>query len=94
MNKMNKINKMTISYTFVFLILSIIALILIVYFIYDNNSNNIKYTNTVEDNKEGFTSGFRQMFRPSIRNVRLFGEKYYNLIKKNTTLFFRKFGVI
>ena len=90
-------NKMSISYSFVFIILCIVALLLIVYFIYDNNSNNInniKYINTVDTNKEGFTSGFRQMFRPSIRNVRLFGEKYYNLIKKNTTLFFRKFGVI
>jgi hypothetical protein len=48
-------------------------------------------TNT---NKENFTSGFRQMYRPQVRNVRLFGEKYYNKIKNNSHVIFRKFGLI
>jgi hypothetical protein len=48
-------------------------------------------TNT---NKENFTSGFRQMYRPQLRNARLFGEKYYNKIKSNSYVIFRKFGLI
>jgi dolichol kinase len=44
--------------------------------------------------KETFTSGFRQMYRPHIRNVRLISEGYYNKIKSNTDLLFRKFGLI
>jgi len=46
------------------------------------------------NNKEYFTSGFREMYRPYIRNVRLIGEKYHNQIKQNNNLFFRKFGLI
>lgn len=44
--------------------------------------------------KEHFTSGFRQSYRPHIRNIRLTGQGYYNKIKNNTNLFFRKFGLI
>jgi hypothetical protein len=44
--------------------------------------------------KEEFTSGFREMYRPYVRNVRLIGGNYYNKIKQNIQLFFRKFGLI
>jgi hypothetical protein len=45
-------------------------------------------------NKEGFTTGFREMYRPYIRNVRLIYDNYYTRVKNNTQLIFRKFGVI
>jgi hypothetical protein len=44
--------------------------------------------------KEQFTSGFREMYRPYVRNVRLIGENYYTKIKQTIHLFFRKFGLI
>jgi hypothetical protein len=49
---------------------------------------------TMNKSKENFTSGFRQLYRPHIRNIRLTGQGYYNKIKNNTNLFFRKFGLI
>jgi hypothetical protein len=45
-------------------------------------------------NKEGFTSGFREMYRPYVRNVRLIYDNYYTRVKNNTQLIFRKFGLI
>ena len=45
-------------------------------------------------NKEGFTTGFREMYRPYIRNVRLIYDNYYTRVKNNTQLLFRKFGLI
>jgi hypothetical protein len=45
-------------------------------------------------NKEGFTSGFREMYRPYVRNVRLIYDNYYTRLKNNTQLIFRKFGLI
>jgi hypothetical protein len=44
--------------------------------------------------KENFTSGFREMYRPYLRNIRLIGENYYTKIKQTIQLFFRKFGLI
>lgn len=44
--------------------------------------------------KEEFTTGFREMYRPYVRNVRLIGENYYTKIKQTIHLFFRKFGLI
>jgi len=45
-------------------------------------------------NKEEFTTGIREMYRPYIRNVRLFYDNYYNKLKTNVQIIFRKFGVI
>ena len=44
--------------------------------------------------KELFTTGFREMYRPYVRNVRLIGENYYTKIKQTIHLFFRKIGLI
>jgi competence protein ComGC len=52
------------------------------------------YLNFINKKKEAFTSGFREMFRPIYRNVRLNIENKYTYIKKNINLFFRKFGLI
>jgi hypothetical protein len=45
-------------------------------------------------NKEEFTTGFREMYRPYVRNVRLIYDNYYTRFKNNARLFFRKIGVI
>jgi hypothetical protein len=44
--------------------------------------------------KEGFTSRIREMYRPYIRNARLFKEKTYNQLKNNFFSFIRKIGLI
>lgn len=49
---------------------------------------------TIKKRKESFTSGFREMYRPYVRNVRLIYDNYYTRVKNNTQLLFRKFGVI
>jgi predicted PurR-regulated permease PerM len=43
---------------------------------------------------EGFTSGFRQMYRPHIRNARLTVEEHYNKTKNYFTIMLKKFGII
>jgi len=48
----------------------------------------------VNKRNEHFTSGFREMYRPHIRNVRLISDNYYDKLKTNTKLFFRKIGLI
>jgi hypothetical protein len=53
----------------------------------------VEYNNSISS-KENFTSGFRIMYRPHIRNIRLVGSKYYNQFKNNMHLIFRKFGLI
>jgi len=54
-----------------------------------------EYNNYFQNNtKENFTSGFRVMYRPHIRNIRLVGERYYNTFTNNIGLVFRKFGLI
>jgi hypothetical protein len=52
------------------------------------------FLTSINENKESFTSGFREMYRPYIRNVRLIGGNYYTKVKNNTQLIFRKFGLI
>ena len=49
---------------------------------------------TIDKNKENFTSGFRQMYRPYVRNIRLNSEGFYNKTKNNIQIIFRKFGFI
>lgn len=49
---------------------------------------------TIKKRRESFTTGFREMYRPYVRNVRLFYDNYYNKLKTNVQLIFRKFGVI
>ena len=45
-------------------------------------------------NKEGFTTGIREMYHPYIRNIRLIYDNYYNKLKTSIQLFFRKIGLI
>ena len=43
---------------------------------------------------EGFTSGFRQMYRPHVRNARLIVEGYYNKTKNYFQVFLKKIGIV
>lgn len=76
-----------------FTIFLIVSIIFIIYKIIENNyyyESKNKFTN----NAEGFTAGFRVMYRPRIRNIRLIGEQYYNKFKNNMHVIFRKIGII
>jgi hypothetical protein len=43
---------------------------------------------------EEFTPSIREMYRPYVRNARLFGEGFYVKHKTNVTSIFRKFGIM
>lgn len=42
--------------------------------------------------KEGFLSGFRQMYRPYIRKARLYTTSKYNSLSDKTSVFLRRWG--
>jgi len=52
----------------------------------------MNYFLKIQKQNEGFTSGFRQMYRPHIRNTRLVVENYYNSSKNNLHLILKKVG--
>jgi hypothetical protein len=54
----------------------------------------LSFLNIKKSKGEGFTSGFRQMYRPHIRNARLIVEGNYNRTKNYFTLTLKKFGII
>ena len=70
-------------------IIATVLIILSIFIIY-----KLLQMNYFTNKKEGFTAGFRNFYRPHLRNVRLFGSEYYNRIKNNWRIFFRKFGLI
>ena len=54
----------------------------------------INYFLKIINRNEGFTSGFRQMYRPHIRNARLVVENYYNKSKNNFHVILKKVGFV
>lgn len=54
-------------------------------------SSNLHKEST--SSKEGFLSGFRQMYRPYIRKARLYTTNKYNLLSGNTSVFLRRWGL-
>ena len=63
-------------------ILLFILIMVSLYFLFKNKYN------------EPFTPHIRQMYRPHIRNARIYTEGFYNKHKNNVHLFLRKFGII
>ena len=61
----------------------IITVILIVF--------SLLYKNP-DSTREGFLSGFRQMYRPYIRKARLYTTSKYNSLSGKTSVFLRKNG--
>jgi hypothetical protein len=71
----------------VFLLLISIYVLFVIY-----NKKPKKYRNN--NVNEGFTSGFREMYRPRVRRARLIVEGYFNKAKNNFQLFLKKFGIV
>lgn len=72
-----------LSYYIILLVVILVSL----YFYYDNDNYN--YTSS-----EGFTTHFRQMYRPHARNIRIFSEGFYNKHKNNLDSLLRRFGIV
>ena len=53
-----------------------------------------QYNYFTNKKRETFVSGFRQMYRPYMRDIRITGENYYNKIKNESIVNFRKIGLI
>ena len=51
------------------------------------------YFNSLQD-VENFTPKLREMYRPYVRNARIFGEGIYDKQKNNISNLFRKFGIM
>jgi hypothetical protein len=79
MNYFKSIIKIIAEFVVIFIILYVL------YFLMNLDTNT---------NKENFTTGIREVYRPYIRNIRLIYDDYYNKLKTNIQLFFRKIGLI
>ena len=74
--------KLSLSYNHVFLYLFFI--LIIVMCSYYNSSNY----------HEGFTPHLRKIYRPYLRNTRIYTEGFYNKTKTNITNLFKRFEII
>jgi hypothetical protein len=79
MNYFKSIIKIIAEFVVIFIILYVL------YFLMNLDTNT---------NKENFTTGIREVYRPYVRNVRLIHDNYYNKLKTNIQLIFRKIGLI
>jgi predicted PurR-regulated permease PerM len=79
MNYFKSIIKIIAEFVVIFIILYVL------YFLMNLDTNT---------NKENFTTRIREMYRPYVRNVRLIHDNYYNKLKTNIQLIFRKIGLI
>jgi len=78
------INKILMNYfnTKIKIIIAVVLILIVLLLVKINN------------NQEGFTTGIREMYRPYVRNARLTYENFYNKVKTNIQLIFRKIGLI
>ena len=67
----------------------IIIIIIILFLFFSSNPYN-SFNPSVN---EGFTTKLGHIYRPYIRNARLFSEKMYNNTTGSVSTFFRKIGV-
>jgi len=89
--------KYTINYYIFLIVIIILALYLIKYLlnmIEVNKINKIIETNEEKKTKESFTSGIKKIYRPHVRNFRLFHTDKTNLIKTKLYVFFRRWGLL
>jgi uncharacterized protein YpmB len=68
----------------IFFILFVVIIIIILMF--------FKLYEKTYTTKEGFLSGFRQMYRPYIRKARLYTTSKYNSLSDKTSVFLRRWG--
>jgi len=74
------------KYLSYYIILLVVVLVSLYFYNYYDNDN---YTSS-----EGFTTHFRQMYRPHARNIRIFSEGFYNNHKNNLDSVLRRFGIV
>jgi len=67
----------------------VIVIILVLYL-----SITIVVSNSNKQQKEGFLSGFQQMFRPYVRNARLYTTTTFNSISNRGYVVFKRGGLI
>lgn len=56
-------------------------------------SNSIYYSNEHYSN-EGFTPKIRQIYKPYVRNARIFMENFYDNYKKSITNYLKKYKIM
>lgn len=74
---------------YIFLLLLIVIYVLFI--IYNKKPKRYENNNIIN---EGFTSGFREMYRPRVRSARLIVEGYFNKAKNNFQVILKKFGIV
>jgi hypothetical protein len=67
-----------------YLLYNFLLVFIIIIFAYTNSLHNV----------EGFTPKIREMYRPYVRNSRIFGETMYNNYSSTISNLFRKFGIM
>jgi len=81
---------MKILHNYIVLFILIVIMLVSLYFLSLNNYNyNYKYKYN-----ESFTPHIRQMYRPHIRNARIYTEGFYNKHKNNINSLLRRFGIV
>jgi hypothetical protein len=76
---------MNIKKYYYFFLIIILFFVIYIFFQYNYFTNN---------KREPFISGVREMYRPYMRDIRISGENYYNKIKDESIVKFRKIGLI
>jgi len=51
-------------------------------------------SNSSKEQKEGFLSGFQKMYRPYVRNARLYTTSRFNSISNRVYVLFKRLGLI
>jgi len=57
-------------------------------------SITVAVSNSNKEQKEGFLSGFHKMYRPYVRNVRLYTTNKFNNISNRIYVVFKRLGLI
>ena len=66
------------------LIYNCFLFLIVVTFVYINSLHAV----------ESFTPKIKEIYRPYVRNARIFGEGFYNKTNSNISNLFRKFGIM
>lgn len=66
-----------------------VVIILVLYL-----SITIMVSNSNKEQKEGFLSGFQKMYRPYVRNARLYTTSRFNSISNRVYVLFKRLGLI
>jgi len=66
------------------LLVTIVTIVILVIFV---------LISSLQKHKEGFTARIREIYRPYLRNIRLFKDERYNQIKNYFFSFIRKIGL-